>query len=192
MTISSESDLSSGFADRDRTIVLGVGNILYGDEGVGVFAVHALEQSFNFDPKIELFDGATMGFNMIDLFKGTSKMITADAIATSAPPGTIFRLPVEELATMGKDFQPTAHEVDPIHLLQLSPLMGDPPDMVLFGIVPSITSELTLGLSSELKHAFPSYVEKIVEELEGLGIGANQVAPISFDRVLDGLTSDPQ
>lgn len=168
-------------------VVLGVGNILYGDEGVGVYAAHFIERSFRFSPEVEVVDGATLGFDMIEVFRRARTLLVLDALAADAPAGTIFRLPAERLRDLGPEYRPTAHEVDPLHLLRLAPLLGEPPEMVLMGIVPAETSEVTVGLSPPLAAAFPAFVEGVISELQAMGISAEQLAPVSLDEVVAGL-----
>lgn len=171
------------------TVVLGVGNLLYGDEGVGVCAARALERAFRFTPEVEVVDGATLGFTMVDVFLRARTLIVLDALAADAPPGTIFRLPAAELRTLGPEYQPTAHEVDPLHLLQLAPLFGEPPDTVLIGIVPACTEQVTVGLSPPLAAAFGDYVGAVLAELGAHGVRAEEVAPPSLDDALTSLVS---
>lgn len=168
-------------------VVLGVGNILYGDEGVGVLAARALDRSFRFVPEVEIVDGATLGFDMIDVFCRATTLIVLDALATGAPAGSIFRLPADRLRGLGPEIQPTAHEVDPLHLLRLAPLFGEAPEVVLIGIVPSSTSEVTVGLSPRLAAAFPSFVGAVLTELEDLGVRADALAPLSLDEAVTSL-----
>ncbi len=167
-------------------VVLGVGNILFGDEGVGVYAAHALERHFAFSPQVEVVDGATLGFRMIDLFLRPTTLIVLDALAAEAEAGSIFRLPGDVVRELGPEIRPTAHEVDPLHLLEMAPLFGDPPELVLLGIVPA-TTETTVGLSPALDAAFPRFVEAAVSELRDLGVQVEQLTPPSLEDVIDSL-----
>lgn len=170
------------------TVVLGVGNILYGDEGIGAYAAHALARCFRFAPEVEVVDGATLGFDMIDLFTGSSSMIVLDALAADAEPGSIFRLPADKLRQLGPEFRPTAHEVDPLHILRMAPLFCDPPELVLIGIVPS-TTNIAVGLGPTLEAAFGDFVETVVSELTTNGIRVTQIAPVVLDEVVGGLVN---
>lgn len=169
-------------------VVLGVGNILYGDEGVGVYAAHALERCFDFSPGVDVVDGATLGFEMIELFSRSVPLIVLDALAADAEEGSIFRLPAGELLRLGPDVRPTAHEVDPLHLLKMAPLLGGEPEVVMLGIVPASTAP-GVGLSPALEAAFGSYVETALSELLRSGVLAEPVAPLSLDGVIDSLVS---
>lgn len=169
--------------------VVGMGNILYRDEGVGVFAARCLEMCYRFTPEIDVVDGATLGFGLMELFEPGAKIIVLDAILTEAPAGTVYRLSREQLLELGPSVQPTAHEVEPLELLKLSAVLGEPPDMVLMGIVPADAQTMQLGLTPQLATAFPAYVDALVAELSAAGVAAELVRTRSLDAVLESLVT---
>ncbi len=73
-----------------KTVVLGLGNILLGDEGVGVHVVEELRRAGGL-PGVELVDGGTAGFSLLPYFDGARLVVVVDAAADGAPPGTWFR-----------------------------------------------------------------------------------------------------
>jgi hydrogenase maturation protease len=172
--------------------VVGMGNILYRDEGVGVYAARCLERAFRFDPEIVIADGAAMGFGVIDIFDDCSTVLVLDGILTDQPPGTIYRLGAEQLLHLAPSVRMTAHEVEPLQLLQLSPVFTEPPEMVLLGIVPAETSEMEVGLTPQLEAAFPRFVEAVVAELRDRGIHAEQIRPIALGDVIGSLVTCAQ
>jgi hydrogenase maturation protease len=169
--------------------VVGVGNILYRDEGVGVYAARYLEQAYEFTPAIDVADGAALGFGLMDFFEDSSTVIVLDALLADAAPGTIYRLPTERLLDLGADVTPTAHEVDPIQGLKRARALGGRSEMVLLGIVPKDASELAVGLTPALAETFPLFVEAALAELHGLGVRAERVRPLSLDDVVEGLVT---
>ncbi len=176
-------------AGSERVHVVGMGNILYRDEGIGVYAARCLQTAFLFNPEVEVVDGATLGFGLMDLFSPGAKIIVLDALATDAAPGTMYRLAREQLLDLGPSMQPTAHEVEPLELLKLSEVLGEPPDMVLMGIVPADAQTMEVGLTPELTAAFPAYVEAVVSELRAGGVEAEQLRRISLDDVVESLVT---
>jgi hydrogenase maturation protease len=178
-----------------ETHVVGMGNILYRDEGVGVYAAHYLRRAYRFSPEVEVADGAAMGFGLMDYFQSAEprpKLLILDALLADDRPGAIYRLSGDRLCDLGPAMRPTAHEVDPIQLLRLATALGQPPEMVLFGIVPADTTELGLGLTDELASAFPRFVDQVVAELRSSGIRAEQVSAPSLDDVIGGLVTCPR
>jgi hydrogenase maturation protease len=173
----------------ERVCVVGMGNMLYRDEGIGVYAARCLEGSYRFIPEIELFDGATLGFGLIDLFEKGSKIIVLDALVTEAPAGTMYRLSRKELLQLGPSMQPTAHEVEPLELLKLAEVLGEPPDMVLLGIVPADAQTMAVGLTPELEAAFPAYVDLALAELRRAGVHAETAYRQSLEQVVESLVT---
>lgn len=176
-------------APSEHVHVVGMGNILYQDEGIGVYAARYLQAAYRFSPKVDVVDGATLGFGLMELFEGGAKIIVLDALMTDAPAGTVYRLPREQLLNLGPSMQPTAHEVEPLELLKLSEVLGEPPDMVLMGIVPADAKTMAVGLTPELEAAFPAYIDAVVSEIRAGGVRAELVRHISCDEVVESLVT---
>lgn len=172
------------------TTVVGVGNILYRDEGVGVYAARCLEQCYRFDPEIQVVDGALLGFELTELFERESAtVIVLDALLADAPPGTIYRLPTEQLLDLGPDITPTAHEVDPIHSLRRARAFGHDTEMLLLGIVPEDASTMSVGLTPVLEAAFPRFVAQAATELRSRDVRGERIRDLSVDQVIEGLVT---
>ncbi|HEY5989182.1 MAG TPA: hydrogenase maturation protease [Streptosporangiaceae bacterium] len=172
--------------------VIGMGNILFRDEGVGVYAAHYLRAAYRFTPAIEIADGATMGFGLMNYFQlagPPARLLILDALLADDQPGAVYLLANDQLTSIGPTMRPTAHEVDPIQLLKLATAFGRPPEMSLLGIVPADTSELAVGLTPELSAAFTRYVDAAIAELGACGVRAEQVRSVSLDDVIGELVT---
>jgi hydrogenase maturation protease len=169
--------------------VVGMGNILYHDEGIGVYAARYLQAAYRFTPDIDVVDGATLGFGLIELFEAGSRIYVLDALAADARPGTIYRLSQEQLLELGPGVQPTAHEVEPLELLKLAQVLGDPPEMVLMGIVPADAQTMAVGLTPQLEAAFPAYIDAVVAELRARGFEAELLRNLSLGDVIESLVT---
>jgi hydrogenase maturation protease len=166
-----------------------MGNILYRDEGIGVYAARHLQAAYRFSPEIDVVDGATLGFGLMELFESGAKIIVLDALMTDAPAGTVYRLPRAELLNLGPSMQPTAHEVEPLELLKLAEVLGEPPDMVLLGIVPADAQTMAVGLTPELAAAFPAYMEVALSEIRACGVQAEMIRSQSIEDVVESLVT---
>ena len=173
-------------------LVVGMGNILYRDEGIGVYAAKCLAACFDFAPGIEVVDGGLAGFGLMELIGVNRPVIVLDAVATEADPGSIFRLDSRILGELGPNMRPTAHEVDPVHLFKLSAGLGTPMDMVLIGIVPADALSFELGLTPELEKRFPEFVLAAVSELARLGVEATQLRAIEVSEIVRSLSEAPR
>jgi len=125
-------------------LVLGVGNLLMGDEGVGVVAIRQLE-THGFADRAELVDGGTSGFHLLGLFRDRRQIILIDAAADGQPIGTVSLIHPR----YASDFPPTltAHDIGLKDLLESAALLGDLPMVTLITISITGLGPLSLELS---------------------------------------------
>ncbi|MCW8916985.1 MAG: HyaD/HybD family hydrogenase maturation endopeptidase [Magnetovibrio sp.] len=159
-------------------LVIGMGNVLMQDEGVGVRAVEELESRYEITAGpggIDIMDGGTTGTELLEPMKGVKHLIVADAINTGAPAGTIVRIADEEVPAF---FQTklSNHQLGLSDLLALLTLRGEAPDHVtIVGMVPHHL-ENKLGLSDEANRGLPEMVDMLVNELKALGVQVSERA----------------
>ena len=150
-------------------LLLGVGNLLLSDEGVGVRALEAIEERFELPPGVELLDGGTSGMELLGYIQGRDALIIIDAVTCQKPPGTIIRLEGEQVpALFRKKISP--HQLGLSDLIAACRLTDSlPGKLVLFGIEPK---ELGTGLdlSDEVARALEELTLQVAFELEGLGV----------------------
>lgn len=158
-----------------KTLVLGLGNILLSDEGVGVRVVERLQASYALPEDVEILDGGTAGMDLLDAIAGREVLIVADAVRVDAPPGTVLRLEDDEVhAYFGARLTP--HQLGLCDLLATLRLTDESPKrIVVVGIAPECL-ELGLELSDSADRACDYAVGEIVAELAALGLPA-EAAP---------------
>jgi hydrogenase maturation protease len=138
------------------TLVLGVGNILLSDEGVGVHVARRL-QALHLPPRVEVIDGGTEGFELIRFFEGRERVIIVDCLMSHDPPGTIIRAAPDQLKLQwAPGFSP--HQSGLRELLFSARALPSPPAITILGIVPAETGKI----SSSLSVAVAGRMEKIV------------------------------
>jgi len=154
---------------KSSILVIGMGNVLMQDEGVGVRAVEELESRYMVPPEIELMDGGTTGTELLEPMRGAGHLIVADAVNTGAAAGTLVRLADDEVPAFFQ-MKLSNHQLGLSDLLALLTLTGEAPAHVtIVGMVPHHL-ENKLGLSDEAKRGLPEMVRMLVRELEGLGV----------------------
>ena len=117
-------------------LVLGVGNILLSDEGVGIRVIEELQRSYSFPPSIELVDGGTLGHALIDVLRGRQKVLVIDAVKTDGPPGAIYRFNVKDLSPASSRMT-SVHDIGVAEAVFFLNLQGElPPDIEFYGIQP--------------------------------------------------------
>jgi hydrogenase maturation protease len=145
-----------------RIVIIGVGNLLMKDEGIGVHAVQAL-QEIALPPAVELIDGGTSP-DLIAYTGGCRKLIIIDAAKAGGEPGTIYRFLPEDLAGE-KGVIASAHELGVTQNLSLMSLLGNQPDeTVIIGIEPQEISP-GLELSAGLQKKLPEIVKAVLKEI---------------------------
>ena len=143
-------------------LVLGVGNVLMTDEGVGVHVVRYLEKA-GVPAGVELLDGGTGSFLLLDPMQRASRIILIDATLDEKPPGTITRLTPRFSTEYPRTL--TAHDIGLKDLLDAFYLLGHTVDVVLFAISIAPLQELGLELSPEIEARIPGIAERVLEEV---------------------------
>jgi hydrogenase maturation protease len=151
---------------QDKTLVLGLGNVIMGDEGVGVHVVRAIEQSLAKQPlpgNVECLDGGTGGFTLLEPLQSAGHIILIDAAADGNPVGTVTRTTPK----FSRDYPPTltAHDIGVKDLLDVFYIQGGGPDVVLYAITIDPKQPISMELSPEIAKAAEVAVAEILAEL---------------------------
>jgi hydrogenase maturation protease len=150
-------------------LVIGLGNILLQDEGVGVRLVERLDERFELPGGVEVLDGGTSGMELIHSIADRDALILCDAVRSDAPPGTILRITGEQLPSF---FQTklSPHQLGVSDVLATLTLLERVPQSVtLIGIVPQ-DLDLGMELSPKIESVIEDALELVVAEIESLGI----------------------
>ncbi|MCD6508196.1 HyaD/HybD family hydrogenase maturation endopeptidase [Candidatus Poribacteria bacterium] len=148
-----------------RIAVVGVGNILMGDEGIGVKVVEELRKE-RLPEGVELFDGGTAFHVLVDDLIDFDKLIIVDAVLGGEPPGTIYRFEFGELEEMISEITLSLHDVGVMEALMLERLTHRIPEEIVFiGIEPE-RIELSMELSSIMREKLPELVERVLDEIK--------------------------
>ena len=150
-------------------LVLGLGNILLSDEGVGVRIVEALDASHDLPDGVEVLDGGTSGMDLLDMVADRDCLIVADAVNAAGPAGRLIRIEGENIKVLFETrFSP--HQLGLSDMLAALCLIDKAPRrVVIIGVVPQ---DLTLGLelSAAAAGGRDAAVSMIVDELSRLGV----------------------
>ncbi len=152
-----------------NVLVLGVGNILLSDEGVGVRVVEALVERFDLPDTVEVVDGGTSGMDMLDMIGDRDHLILVDAVRSAGGPGCIVRLSGDEVPAFFRT-KISPHQLgisDVLAALRL--LEREPKGITLIGIEP-VDLRTAIELSPAIAAKVESMVGMVVDELSGLGV----------------------
>ena len=145
-------------------MVLGVGNLLLSDEGVGVHVVKKL-MGMGLPPGVEVVDGGVRGLGLMGTVAGADCLIVIDAVRGGGPPGSIYRFDVEDLTKSPHLYKMSVHEVGILDVLDVSRLVGQTPNTTVIGIEPK-SMEMGMELSPEIQAKVPRVIELILDELK--------------------------
>jgi len=156
-----------------RTVVLGLGNLLLADEGVGVHAAHALA-GLGVPEDVEILDVGTAILDALPALEDADRVIVIDAVKADGPPGSVYLLPLDRLLP--------AEHIASMHGFDLSrvvALLGrqQPPEVVVIGVEPA-RIEWSLELSTEVAEAMPSLLDAVRRQL----VDRTRPAPMAGDK----------
>jgi len=145
----------------DRTLIVGIGNLLCRDEGIGVHVVHEMEGR-ELPPHIELLDMGTSTMDLISHLKEVKKLIVIDAMKAGGTPGTIYKCRPEDLLPKG-DEPISLHEIGVLETLSMAKKMGMEIQTVIIGVEPKVL-DWGMELTEEIKGVIPSIIEAVLKE----------------------------
>ncbi len=173
-----------------KIAVIGVGNILFMDEGVGIYAGRMLEANYRFEPEIEIIDGGTLGFRLMDYFEAYDKVVILDTVSIDDLPGSIYNLPADALMGLG-DYRQTVHEVEVVGMLEVCSMLDKMAEVNIVGIIPQDIQSVEINLTNALKKALPSLIEQIIRALADAGITVTpRSSQSNIDEIIAGY-NDP-
>jgi hydrogenase maturation protease len=154
-----------------RTLVLGLGNVLLRDEGLGVWVAESIGRRFAFPPEVTVVEGGTLGLDLLPRLDGVERLLVIDAVTLGRTPGAIVRQEGDEVPA-ALDVKISPHQVGVQDLLAGARLLGsEPPYVVLWGMEPERLDPGT-GFSPNVRDALPRLEAAVLDELRGWGVEA--------------------
>ena len=156
--------------------ILGVGNILYSDDGVGIRVVEKLEKEYEFSDNVSIVDGGVLGINLLGVISNAGRLIVVDTVLNHGKPGDLHRLEHDEIPDriLAKN---SLHQVDLIEALTLCNALDHVPQTTIIGIEPKDLETLSEQLTPEIKVKVDQLTQKVLEEVTRLG-GAYSIKEI--------------
>lgn len=147
----------------NRVTVMGVGNDLLSDEGIGVHVIKAMEGQQLPDGVI-IVNGWVAGIDLLQEIRNTERLIIIDAIDAGDRPGTVYRFRAEEVEVLINQHKTSLHQVDLFETLKLAKFLGSYPETVIIGIQPR---DIVWGTepSPLLAAMIPQIVDVVIDEI---------------------------
>jgi hydrogenase maturation protease len=153
-----------------RTLVLGLGNILLGDEGVGVRVIERVLAQYDFPEEVQVMDGGTLGLDLLPYLEDASRLLVLDAVQARKPPGTLVRLEGSEIPVFLDASKVSPHQEGLQDLLAVATLKGYLPSQMVFWGAQIESMGVGLDLSPAVAAQVEALVGCVLSELARWGI----------------------
>lgn len=152
-----------------KVLILGAGNLLLSDDGVGVHTIRRLLEAVELPEEVRVLDGGTLGLNLLPFLEGISYLVIVDAMETGQPPGTLRRVAGDDVPAY-LSIKMSPHQIgipDMLFAAKLRDLY--PREVVVWGVQPAST-EVSLELTPPVAAQVDVLVQKLLAELARWGI----------------------
>lgn len=147
-----------------KTLVLGLGNLVHSDDGVGVHAIQYLQRDARVPSSVVLMDGGTQGLSLLPHISGFQRLLVIDAVDVGQPPGTLIRL--EGTALEKLPGKPSVHQLGFEDLMVAMKLLGDTPDEIIVIGVQPLSTDWSAELTAPVRQALDELVAVVIAQLE--------------------------
>jgi hydrogenase maturation protease len=152
-----------------EVMVLGIGCILYSDEGFGVRVVEKMEKQYAFSDNVLLVDGGVLGINLLGVISKPEHLIVVDAIRNKGNPGDLYRLEGDAIPNRIRA-KNSLHQVDFLEALTLCQALDNVPKTVIIGVEPQDIDTQSLELTAPVQARVDPVIEMVLAELDRLGV----------------------
>lgn len=169
-----------------KVLLLGIGNLLFGDEGIGVHFINYIGEKYRFEgePQFDIVDGGTLAQRLIPIIVEYDQVIIIDTInAPSVKAGEVYFFNFDAVPD-AVDWQGSAHEVEMLQTLNMMDLAGDRPSTMIMGVVPTVIEATEFSLSEGVAAAVPLMERTLLDHLKTIGINAVKKAEVDIQAIL--------
>jgi len=152
----------------DRILVLGIGNILFSDEGVGIRAIERLQERYQFPDNVSVLDGGTLGLSLLGIISEVDHLIVVDAVKNGGKPGSLYRMEGNDLPKRVRS-KNSLHQVDFLETMTMCQALDYVPETVILGIEPLDIESVSLELTPTILEKMDILMDMVLRELDRLG-----------------------
>lgn len=151
------------FPRYNRILIMGVGNLLLSDEGVGVHVANKMIK-MDLPPEVRVVEGGTDGFGLMNVIQDADRVILIDAVKGGGEPASIYRFDIGDCPPSPEAFKTSVHQVSILEVISLSGLIGSTPRTTIIGVEPK-SIEMGMELSPEVHEKLPRIIQMVMEEV---------------------------
>lgn len=161
--------------NSQNIVILGIGNILFCDEGFGVRVIERLMERYTFPDNVSVVDGGVLGMNLLGVMSEADHLIVVDAIKNKGEPGSLYRFERTHLPERIR-VKSSLHEVDFLEALTMCQVLDAVPETVIVGVEPEDIDTLSIELTETTASKIDPVIEMVLAELDRLGASYNKGA----------------
>jgi hydrogenase maturation protease len=155
---------AAGEEEPAGILILGVGNLLLSDEGIGVHVANRMEQ-MDLPPGVKVIEGGTDGFRLMNVVTGAERVIVVDAVKGGGEPGSIYRFDIEDAPSSPDTYKTSVHQIGILEVIHFSEFLGKTPQATIIGVEPK-SMDMSMELSPEIEEKVPRVIELVLEEVQ--------------------------
>jgi len=160
---------------HSKILVLGIGNILFSDEGVGIRVIQTIQERYSFPAHVTVKDGGTLGIHLLGTISHVDYLIVVDVIRNGEQPGSLYRITGDAIPkrVFAKN---SLHDVDFLEALTLCTALDGVPETVILGVEPVDIESVSIALTPLIQDKVDPLIEMVLAELETLGVRPEMTA----------------
>jgi hydrogenase maturation protease len=154
---------------EQHVMVLGVGNLLFSDEGFGIRVVEELERRYTFPDNVSIVDGGVLGVSLLGIMSEADHLVVVDVIRNQGAPGDLYRLEGDAIPERIRA-KNSLHQIDFLEALTLCQAMDKVPEAVIVGVEPEDINTLSTELTATTMSRMEEIIQMVLAELDRLGV----------------------
>jgi len=155
---------------QKQIMILGVGCILFTDEGFGIRVIEKLQELYEFPENVSVVDGGVLGINLLGVISEADHLIVVDAVRNKGEAGSLYRLEGDAIPDRIRA-KNSLHQVDFLEALTMCQALDKVPKTVILGVEPEDIETLGIELTSTTRSKVNSMIVMVLKELDRLGVG---------------------
>jgi hydrogenase maturation protease len=152
-----------------EVMILGIGSILYSDDGFGIRVIEQIERDYEFPDDVLVVDGGVLGINLLGVISKPNHLVVVDAIRNRGNPGDLYRLEGDAIPERIRA-KNSLHQVDFLEALTLCQVFDKVPQTVIIGVEPQDYQTLSLALTPTVHARIEPVIRMVLDELTRLGV----------------------
>ena len=171
----------------EKIALIGIGNIMFHDEGLGAYLVKYIEENYEENPRLTIVEGGTLGFTLMTYYQEYDKVIVVGTGSKTGPVGTISSENSEQVMSNESATRKTANEVEITMMIEICSFHEEMGEVQLITMVPHDIIDVKNGMTSEALEHMPKLVDETIKELESSGIKLNRKKSdeVSFEKIIE-------